>query len=667
MLRLTSEPFNRATKFFNIAPKTLTTSFFLLFLPGVVLSQYGTQSGEWPSYGGDTGSTKYSPLDQINAENFNDLEIAWQWTSVDASLDLESLREQNPDIQIGNFQATPLMANGRLFIITALNQLSAINPLTGETLWTHNPEIYLSGPPINPLSYHNRGLAYWSNGDDERVIAGTQDGYLISLDALTGEPDPEFNGGRVDLSVGIPRASRNALDWTGAQPVSVVSPPIVIGDIVVTSQITQGRPLMRERPPMWVRGYSINTGETEWVFHTIPQGGEYGVETWEEESWRRTGNNGVWSIMSADPELGLVYLPLEAPTDDFYGGNRPGDNLFSQSLVAVDAITGERRWHFQMIHHGLWDYDLPAAPNLIDITVEGREIKAVAQISKQGFVYTFDRETGEPVWAIEEREVPRSDIPGEKDSPTQPFPTRPPPFEAQGLEISDLIDFTSELRAEALDIIDDYTFGPLFTPPTLSVPGGNKGTVLRPSAGGGANWMGAAVDPETGYLYVPSSDSITVPVVIESDPGDSNLSYRRIALGGIRGPQGLPILRPPYATITAFDMNTGDIVWRVPNGNGSERVENHPAVEGIDLPPLGGGGRNPILATPTVLVHAQNNCSQTKLIARDKASGAELAMVDIPAASRSAPMTYEVDGKQFIVISVLTSPAPKLIAYALNP
>ncbi|MBQ13843.1 MAG: pyrroloquinoline quinone-dependent dehydrogenase [Gammaproteobacteria bacterium] len=636
-----------------------------LFFTGFTQAQYGTQSGEWLSYGGDTGSTKYSPLDQINPDNFVELEIAWRWTSVDASLPLDALREDNPDIQIGNFQATPLMARGTLYIITALNQLAAINPLTGETLWTHNPESYLSGPPINPLSYHNRGLAYWSDGEKERVLAGTHDGYLISLDAKTGIPDPDFNGGRVDLNIGIPRATRNNLDWLGAQPVSVVSPPIVIGDIVVTSQITQGRPLLRERPPMWVRGYSIHTGETRWVFHTIPQAGEFGVESWGEESWRRTGNNGVWSIMSADPELGLVYLPLEAPTDDFYGGNRPGDNLFSQSLVAVDALTGERKWHFQMIHHGIWDYDLPAAPNLIDITVEGRDIKAIVQVSKQGFVYTFDRETGEPIWAIEEREVPRSVIPGENDSPTQPFPTKPPPFEAQGLEDAELIDFTPALREAAIEIMADYTYGPLFTPPTVSVPGGNRGTVLRPSAGGGANWMGAAVDPETGFLYVPSSDSITVPVLIESDPAESTLPYRRIALGGIRGPEGLPILKPPYASITAFNMNTGEIAWRVPNGDGAERIENHPALAGVDLPPLGGGGRNPILATPSMLVHAQNNGSQTKLIARDKATGTELATITTPARSIAAPMTYELDGKQYIVISVLTVPAPQLIAYVL--
>lgn len=629
-------------------------------------AQYGTGSGEWPSYGGDTGSTKYSPLDQITPENFEQLQVAWTWTSADANLDLEAIQEINEAVRINNFQGTPLMVNGVLYIITAVNQIAAIDPGTGETLWVHNPEVYLAGTPVNTIGYHNRGLAYWSDGRTERILAGLNDGYLISLDAATGLPDSLFNGGKVDLTEGLPRATRDVLDWTGAQPVGVVSPPIVVGDIVVTSSITQARPINRVRPPMWVRGYNIRSGEHVWDFHTIPLAGEYGVETWEEESWRRTGNSGVWSMMSADPELGLVYLPIDAPTDDFYGGNRPGDNLFSQSVVAVDALTGERRWHFQMIHHGLWDYDPPAAPNLIDITVEGRDIKALAQITKQGFVYTFDRETGEPVWVIEERQVPQEPlIPGERLSPTQPFPTKPPAFEKQGLTIDDLVDFTPELRAEAEQILANYTYGPLFTPPSLSIPGSNRGTILRPSAGGGANWMGAAVDPETSIIYIPSSDSISVPVVVETNPEESTLRFRRISYGGTRGPQGLPLLKPPYSTITAIDMNRGEIVWQVPNGDRAPNLENNPAVEGLDLPPLGGGGRNPILATPTLLVHAQNYQDGPLMVARDKATGEELGAIIMPARAIAAPMTYEHQDKQYIVVAVLTEPAPRLFAWAL--
>jgi quinoprotein glucose dehydrogenase len=370
--------------------------------------------------------------------------------------------------------------------------------------------------------------------------------------------------------------------------------------------------------------------------------------------------------MSADPELGLVYLPIDAPTDDFYGGNRPGDNLFSQSVVAVDAMTGERRWHFQMIHHGLWDYDPPAAPNLIDITVEGREIKALAQVTKQGFVYTFDRETGEPVWVIEEREVPQLPlIPGERLSRTQPFPTKPPPFEKQGMTVEDLVNFTPEIRAEAEEILENYTYGPLFTPPSLSVPGGNRGTILRPSAGGGANWMGAAVDPESSVIYIPSSDTISVPVVVETNPDDSSLLYRRISYSGTRGPHGLPLLKPPYSTITAIDMNAGEILWQVPNGNRSQRVEENPALNGLELPPLGGGGRNPILATPNLLIHAQNYQDGPLLIARNKITGEEEGAIIMPARSIAAPITYESNGEQYIVSALLTEPAPRLFAWKI--
>ena len=642
----------------------LILAILSILLFGPAQAQYGTLSGDWPSYGGDTGSTKYSPLDQINAQNFQELEVAWTWTSIDGDLDLEAIQQINEAVRINNFQGTPLKVGDKLFIITALNQVAALDPINGETLWSFNPEVYLSGSPINYIGYHNRGLAYWTDGENERILAGLNDGYLLSLDAATGEPDPAFNGGKIDLAEGLPRATRDVLDWTGAQPLAVVSPPIVVDDIVVTSSITQARPINRERPPMWVRGYNIVTGEHVWDFHTIPEAGEYGVDTWEEESWRRTGNTGVWSMMSADPELGLVYLPIDAPTDDFYGGNRPGDNLFSQSVVAIDAATGERRWHFQMIHHGLWDYDPPAAPNLIDITVEGRQIKALAQITKQGFVYTFDRETGEPVWVIEEREVPQLPlIPGERLSPTQPFPTKPPAFERQGLSTEDLVDFTPAIHAEAVEILDNYTYGPLFTPPSVSVPGGNRGTILRPSAGGGANWMGAAVDPESAVIYIPSSDSISVPVVVETDPEESSLRYRRISYGGTRGPRGLPLLKPPYSTITAIDMNRGEILWQVPNGDRAPNVENNPALEGIDLPPLGGGGRHPIVATPNFLVHAQNYQDGSLLVARDKATGEELGSIEIPARAIAAPIMYQAAGNQYLVIAVLTEPAPQLIAW----
>ncbi|MCP5348825.1 MAG: PQQ-binding-like beta-propeller repeat protein [Gammaproteobacteria bacterium] len=643
----------------------VTTLLFALLLPVIAAAQLGVSDGQWPSYAGDAGSTKYAALDQINADNFATLKTAWRWRSIDGDLDLDALLEINSGIRINNLQGTPLMIGQRLYMITALGLVAAIDARTGETLWRYNPESYLAGPTMSPISYHARGVAYWEQDDKRRVLVSTQDAYVLALDADTGILDPGFAEGRIDLTVGIPRAERDVLDWRGGQPLAVVSPPIVVGDILVTSQITSNRPRFKERPPLWIRGWHLPSGELAWVFHTIPQAGEFGVETWEQNSWQTVGNTGVWTMMSADPELGYVYLPIEAATDDFYGGHRPGDNLFSQSLVALDARTGKRVWHFQMVHHGIWDYDPPAAPNLLDVVIDGRPVKAVAQVTKQGFVFAFDRVTGEPLWPIEERPVPPAILPGEVVSPTQPFPTRPPAFTRQGLTVDDLIDFTPALRAEAEEILQNYTYGPLFTPPSLTEPGGNRGTILRPGTGGGANWSGAGVDPQTGMLYIPSSDGLTVPLMSQLSPDQANISYVRISLGGIRGPQGLPYLKPPYSTITAIDMNTGEIAWQTPNGSGDFDVENHPALQGLDLPPLGGGGRHPVLVTSSLLIHAQDRDDGFVLLARDKATGQELAVVDLPARPRGAPMTYMLDGRQYIGISVASEPVPEFLVLTL--
>ncbi len=629
------------------------------------LSQQGSQNGEWPSYAADAGSSKYTSLDQIDGDNFSELEIAWRWQSIDAELDFESLLGPDADITFGRLQATPLMIDGVLYMLTALNQVAALDAASGEVLWTFDPQVYLSGPSNSPLGFHHRGVAWWSDGDESRILMTTNDGFIISLDAGTGEMDPAFAGGRIDMTDGIPRADRDVLDYTGAQPLGGVSPPVVVGDVLVVQHITSNRPHYKERPPTWVRGYDIRSGDVIWTFHTIPQQGEFGVETWQEESWRYTGNGGVWTQMSADLKLGYVYLPTEAPTNDFYGGHRPGDNLFTQSVVALDASTGERVWHYQMIHHGIWDYDTPAAPNLIDITVDGREIKALAQVTKQGFIYVFDRATGVPVWPIIEREVPQSTIPGERTSPTQPFPTKPPAFVVQGLTEDDLIDFTPELRAQALEIIDDYVYGPIFTPPSLPVENGTRGTIIVPSAGGGANWHGAGIDPESNVLFVPGSNGAFTPFMGTLPADESNFRFYRLANRGVPGPRGLPLLKPPYSTITAYDMNRGEILWQVPNGDGMARVENAPEVEGVDLPPLGGGGRYPVLVTDTLLIHGQNMGYGPKLIARDKATGEELAAIDLPANPGGAPMSYEVEGKQFISLPVLTTPVPELLTLAL--
>jgi quinoprotein glucose dehydrogenase len=658
----------RARDFFNlILVKSLVVFVGVFFFVTKSLSQIGNIDGEWRSYASDSGSTKFTNLSQIHGDNFGELEVAWTWASIDGELDLEGLLgSAAEDISFGRLQATPLMIEGVLYMITALNQVAALDATSGELLWSFNPQAYLSGYSISPLGYHHRGVAYWSDGKESRILFATNDGYLHSLNADSGVPDSSFGGGRLDMTEGIPRADRELVDYSGAVPLGTVSPPVVIGDVLVVNQITSNRPHYKERPPTWVRGYNIRTGELIWTFHTIPQGGEFGVETWQEESWRYTGNGGVWTQMSADLELGYVYLPTEAPTNDYYGGHRPGDNLFTQSVVAVNALTGERVWHFQMIHHGLWDYDTPAAPNLMNIDVDGREIRALAQVTKQGWAYVFDRATGVPVWPMPELPVPEGMIPGERTSPTQPFPTKPPAFAVQGLTEEDLIDFTPELKAEALEIINNYVYGPIFTPASLpDESAGKRGTIFVPSAGGGANWPGAGFDPETGVLFVPATNGAFTPYMGTLPEDESNFRYYRLQNRGVVGPRGLPLLKPPYSTITAFDMNKGEILWQVPNGDRMARVEEHPDLEGIDLPPLGGGGRHPVLVTSTLLIHGQDMGYGPNLIARDKATGEELARIELSGAPQSAPMSYAVDDRQYIALGVNDAPNPKLVVFAL--
>ena len=658
-----------SVKFFNepFFAKTLIVFVGMFFFISKSFPQLGSVEGEWVSYASDAGSTKYTSLSEINRENFDKLEIAWAWTSIDGELDLEGmLGSDADDISFGRLQATPLMVEGVLYMITALNQVVALDATSGELLWSFDPQAYLSGYSISPLGYHHRGVAYWSDGTESRILFATNDGYLHSLNANTGVPDAAFRGGRIDMTDGIPRADRELLDYSGAVPLGTVSPPIVVGDVLVVNQITSNRPHYKERPPTWVRGYNIRSGQLIWTFHTIPQGGEFGVETWQEESWRYTGNGGVWTQMSADLELGYVYLPTEAPTNDYYGGHRPGDNLFTQSVVALNALTGERAWHFQMIHHGLWDYDTPAAPNLMNLTVDGREIRALAQVTKQGWAYVFDRATGVPVWPIPELPVPEGMIPGERTSPTQPFPTKPPAFALQGLTEDDLIDFTPELRAEALDIMDNYVYGPIFTPASLpDQTTGKRGTIFVPSAGGGANWPGAGFDPESNVLFVPASNGAFTPYMGTLPADESNFRYYRLQNRGVVGPRGLPLLKPPYSTITAFDMNRGEILWQVPNGDKMARVDAHPALDGLDLPPLGGGGRHPVLVTSTLLIHGQDMGYGPNLIARDKATGEELARIELSGAPQSAPMSYAVDNKQYIALGINDAPTPKLVVFAL--
>ena len=634
----------------------------------VAYSDDRPENVEWSSYGGDLASTKYSPIAQIDAENFGGLRVAWTWRSPD-----EAPIRDHPDDRLmrrARFKATPLMVGGALYLSTGLGQIASIDAATGETRWVFDPESYVGGGPASAVGFLTRGVAYWSDGSDERVLTGTLDGYLIALDAKTGKLVSEFGvDGKVDLMPAVPRVNRySGMTLAGGEAfhLSVDSPPTICRDVVIVGSSLSDRPPTKEWPPGHVQAFDVRTGAPRWVFHTIPQrDDEFGAETWEGESWRYSGNANVWTMMSADEDLGYVYLPTSTPTSDYYGAFRLGDNLFSESLVCVDVETGERVWHFQMVHHGLWDWDLPAAPNLLDITVDGKTIKAVAQVSKQGWCYVFDRVTGKPLWPIEERRVAPSDVPGEVASRTQPYPTKPPPFEFQGVSIDDLIDFTPELRAEAIEQIKNYRIGPLFTPPSLYVDGGTRGTLQLPGAGGGANWSGAAVDPETGMLYVPSHTRMTMVILAEVDAEVGNLKYVRSGTVGPRsfhparpslpnGPQGLPIIRPPYSRMTAFDLNQGEIAWMVPTGYGRDEVRNHPALEGLDLPALGGQGRGGPLLTKTLLIHALSADGRQgpQLAAYDKKTGEVVAQVALPGEAIGTPMTYMLNGTQFIALAV---------------
>ena len=671
--------------------------------------RYDTANGEWRSYAGDIAGTKYSPLEQIDAGNFGDLELAWEWMSVDnfvsktmpdgsewwAPLDtiVDHLVADNPDLyRIGHapnptgFQATPIMVGGVLYFNTPLSQGVAVDATTGETRWVFNPKSYEEGTTPMTGTWRQRGVAYWTDGeDDERIFWGTGNGYLVCVDAGTGRPCPDFGpdgNGMVDAMVGIPRANRDERDYLNAMLYGIHSPPIVVRDRVIHGSQIADRRITKEAVPGWVRAWNVRTGEHEWDFHTVPNSpDEFGVDTWLNDSWRYSGNANVWSMLAGDSELGHVYLPTGTATNDYYGADRLGDNLFAESIVAVDVETGERVWHFQAVHHGLWDYDFPTHPNLVDLTVDGREIKALAQVSKQGFVYTFDRVTGEPIWPIVERPVPQeTNMPGEVPSPTQPFPTKPAPFDYQGVTIDDLVDFTPEIRAMAVEAVSDFTIGPLFTPLQRPIEGGTRGTVMRPPPGGATGWGGAALDPETGMLYVPSRNRAGFIQLYQPDPAlgatmrythgapeaDRMANQRAGVAAGPQMPQGLPLFKPPYSRITAIDLNTGDHVWVTPTGAG-DRYRRHPRLRDLDLPPLGGDNANngPLL-TKTLLIYcltAGGTDNGPRLVAYDKRSGAELASVDLPAGAIGTPLTYMVDGRQYIALTV--GRGPRLVAFAL--
>ncbi len=654
--------------------------------------------GEWPTYGGDLANSKYSPLDQINASNFSALRIAWRAKSPDGFLsmtlpdgtewsadskaifdelnriDPKRWRDGQPPF-VQNYKVTPLMVGGTLYVNTPSSVGAAYDARTGALKWVYNPKSYEAGTTTMSLRWNQRGVAYWrdpstslrAGGNDERIYWGTGDGYLVAVDAKTGRPIPGFGtNGKVDLMEGLPRAKRGHRDYLNALTYSVQSPPIVVKDLVITPAAISSLIRTKEQIPGWIRAFDVRTGKVRWTFQTIPSKGEFGSDTWADGSNEYAGKVTVWTMMSADEELGHVYLPTNTTAPDFYGAHRLGDNLFAESVVALDVNTGRRVWHFQTVHHGLWDYDNPAAPNLLDITVNGTRIKALAQITKQGYVYTFDRVTGKPVWPIDEKPVPPSDVPGEKASPTQPIPSKPAPFEYQGSNANDLADFTPDIRAMAEKAIQGFRTGPLFTPPSL------EGTISRPGTTGGANWGGAAVDPATGMIYIPSRNAHAVLRLARPEASlDSNLLYMQTPGRNPTMPEGLPLFKPPYSRMTAIDMNSGNHAWMVPTGTG-ERIRNNPRLKGLNLPPLGGDSTfsGPLL-TRTLLIFALTTGGSKggpRLVAYDKTSGKELASTDLPGAAIGTPMTYLLDGKQYIAITVqgrTSTDVPELISLAL--
>ncbi len=621
-----------------------------LLPPGVESTGY-----DWANYGNDPGHSKYAPLDQINRDTIDNLQLAWIWDSVDNQAVLE-----RPQFVPAGFKATPITRDGVLYVSTPLGHIAALDAKTGEEKWVFNTYTWEHGRPANN-GFNHRGVTYWEkttpNGKEPRIIMSTANAFLWSIDAVTGEPDPTFgSNGKVDLTLGLGRAiNRSMIAHSAAVP--IVGDTVVLGSVVYDQPMFDDVPAkLTDLPPGHVRGFDLNTGEQKWIFHTIPQEGEFGNDTWEDDSWKVTGATNIWTMLSADPELGYVYLPIGNPGNDWYGGQRLGDNLFGTSIVALDVENGERVWHYQIVHHELWDYDPPAAPTLVDITVNGREIKALAQVSKQAFIYVLDRVTGEPVWPIEERAVPLSTVPGERVSPTQPFPTRPAPFDLQGISEDTLIDFTAELRSEALEIIEQFDYGMLYTPPSL------RGTINLPGWTGGAEWSGAAFDPETSMYFIPSVTSPIVVQVVEQDPAVTEFRYIRDGLRNVNGPQGLPLTKPPYGRISALDLDTGEYQWVRANAQG---IRQQIIDMGIADPgPVGVVNVAPLLVTKSLLFQAINDGIPV-LRAMDKTTGETIADFDLPAIPQGAPMTYMIDGKQYISIASGGGSDAKLITLSL--
>lgn len=603
----------------------------------------------WRTSHGELNANRYSPADQINADNASQLQITWRWNAANIG----------PVAEIRNV-SNPIMRHGQLFLGAGITRnIVSLNAQTGQLLWLWRPD---EGERFEQAARKGSGMgvAYWEAEDGRRRVITVTPGYfLVSLNAATGLPDPDFGaGGWVDLTQGLRRAGSRKLD------IGLNAPPLVVGNVIVvgSAHAVSFRPRSMRNVKGDVRGFDARTGELLWTFHTIPETDEPGYETWHDNSAEYTGNASVWAPMSADEKLGLVYLPIESATGDRYGGDRHGENLYANSLVALDVRTGKMRWHYQLIHHDIWDWDTPTAPVLANLP-DGRQL--VVQPTKQAFAYVFDRQTGKPVWPIVERPVPQTDVPGEWTSPTQPIPTKPAPFDRQGVTADDLIDYTPEIRRAIEALTSTLRLGPLFTPPSLaSAEDGTVGTIGMPYSTGGANFEGSGYDPETGVIFIPSQ-SRTNLLALEHVPDESDIRYIAVASDRLRI-MDLPIIKPPWGRITAIDLQTGDHMWSIANGDTPADVLNNPALDGVDLPRTGKQTRAGIVVTKTLLFAGEGFGGDPVFRAHNKKTGEIIAEISLPATQSSPPSTYMLNGRQYIVMTVADGKSPaELIALAL--